>query len=149
MKKGETIMDAVARVTGVRTDYLGWQLEQLPAEERREALQGIIAITNAFDAGEPMDGAEALSFILKQVQVRARTEYRKRSNRKTDTKRRTTIGCKGSYRMKEKCYIAAAREGLSLNAWVHKVLSERINGCYFQYLDDIEEDDTYIRYGGC
>lgn len=135
----ESFAARVGRVSGVHTDWLGFYLTCLPAEERRAAIDSLTAICDAFDAGCPMDGTAAMRFLLDQIRARARTEYRKRSNRKTDTKRRITVGCKVSYRLHAKCQAIAEERGLSLNAWVKELLEDQVRGRRWEYLDAADE----------
>lgn len=109
----------------------------LPVDERKAALDALRYLQDKKGTINHVDG---LRLLLDVYVARGRTEARRHSDRISDRKRRTLIGARVSHKMADDCRRAAFDEGLSLNAWVTKVLYMGL-GSNLAAVDRVGADD--------
>lgn len=147
MTMDKTKLATLASLTGVHTDKLIEQISRLPRKERAVVLDNLPAVCDA-----PHDAGKALTLTLALIKATARSESVRRSNRRSETRRRITVGCKVSFAVYDKCVACAATRGLSLNAWIrHAVFDALRNEREPDDEGDVDDDGSgyFLPWRGC
>ena len=117
----------------IQRDRLMALVDDLPADERRAALDALDTI-----AAGRISKAQAYALITSIVEARARTEQRRKSDRRTDRRRRTIVGARVPRGYADLCRQAARDRGVSLNKWCLMAIAEALAHHYAA--DDVGTD---------
>lgn len=97
-------------------------IKALPADERAAAMRSIRYIQRR----KSITQAKAVDCVVDIIGARARAEARRKSDRKTDAKRRVLVGARVDRELAERCRAAAEAQGVSLYRWVTDALNAHL-----------------------